>query len=122
MQALLKDRTLLNGLRILFYIPLTSSSLISPTNVLEPEILQLVSSYQNISGILKCQIFVVVLNGCKCSKAIMRISPNVPQMLCHLGLPKKRIPSKRWLKVGTITLGVSHSLKSTGISTDHYLV
>ena len=122
MQVLSKDRIMLNGLRILFYIPLTSSSLISPTNVLESEILQLVSSFQNISGILKCRIFVVVLNGCECSKGTVRISPNVPQMLCHLGLPKKRIPSKRWLKVGTITLGVSHSLKSTGISTDHYLV
>ena len=121
-QVLSKDWILLNGLRILFYIPLTSSSLISPTNVLESEILQLVSSFQNISGILICQIFVVFLNGCECSKGTVRISPNVAQILCHLGLLTKRIPSKRQLKIGTITLGVSHNLKSTGIYTDHCLV
>lgn len=121
-QVLSKDWILLNGLRILFYIPLTSSSLISPINVLESKILQLVSSFQNISGILICQIFVVFLNGCECSKGTVRISPNVAQILCHLGLPPKRIPSKRQLKIGTITLGVSHNLKSTGIYTDHCLV
>lgn len=91
-QNLPKDMTgciLLNGPKILIYSPLVSSNLVSLTILLRSKALQLVSS---ISVILL--VFVVVINGCMCSKITTSIGPNIAQIFSYWGIPKERVPSK----------------------------
>lgn len=107
-QELSKDQMLLNGPLIPFYTPPTSSHLMPPINPLLSKNLQLVSSFQNTWKICNCQTIVVVLNGCKCNKVTMSIGPNFMQIFSHLGLSKKRVPSKRWLQIATLASRVSH--------------
>lgn len=66
----------------------------SLTNALVSRTLQLqvVSSFQNTSVFLKSQVFVAVLNDCKCSKVTVSIGPGVIQVFSNLWLAKKNIP------------------------------
>lgn len=86
------DGMLLNGPGILNYILLNPISSTPPTNSPVSKTLQFLFSIRGTLKVLKHRTVAVVLNGCKCSKIIMRISPNVIQKQSHLGMPKKGIP------------------------------
>lgn len=78
-----------------------------PTNPLVSKILQLVSSFQNTSEILKWQFIVVVLNGCKCSKLPMSIDPNGYADISSFGITKEENTFQEMIPNWNTTLTVS---------------